>query len=314
MNRLSAPVATSSLLVADAECGQIQDLISASKAPVLALAAQAQARLFAQISEGLRQQREAGQPVRTLHLIAHGRPGAFRFGDQWVDAEALRAHAAELAHWGVETIALWSCHGGADAGFVALLEELTGARVLASESWLGRDGEGNEQLQLGVWSLSDLLEAQTWPASFRLDVSIEKADGSGICAEDELLFKATADGNGYVSITFDLNENQPLPAGSQLLFSATGQGDWTEYKNGYLAQLSESSQGYFKVKLPDDTAIDTTLNAEIRQFEIDLGADNPVIDVGKLQLNADGAEPMAGWIPGPDKLWASSLANDGREI
>ena len=121
MNRLSAPVATSSLLVADAECGQIQALIGGSKAPVLALDAQAQGCVLGQISEGLRQQREAAQPIRTLHLIAHGRPGAFRIGDAWIDAERLRAHAADLALWGVEAIALWSCHIGADADFVALL-------------------------------------------------------------------------------------------------------------------------------------------------------------------------------------------------
>ena len=168
MNRLSAPVATSSLLVADAECGQIQDLISGSKAPVLALTAQAQGRVFAQISEGLLQQREAGQPIRILHLIAHGRPGAFRIGETWIDADALKAHAADLAHWGVETIALWSCHLGADADFVALLAELSGAQVLASADWLGRHGDGNEQLQLGAWSLADVTNPAAWPASFRL--------------------------------------------------------------------------------------------------------------------------------------------------
>jgi hypothetical protein len=75
-------------------------------------------------------------PVKTLHVLAHGRPGAFRFGDQWIDAESLKAHAAELASWDIETIALWSCHVGADANFVALLEELSGARVLASADWV----------------------------------------------------------------------------------------------------------------------------------------------------------------------------------
>ena len=61
--------------MADAECGQIQALISGSKAPVLALAAQSQGTVLAQISEGLLQQREAGKPIRILHLIAYGRPG-----------------------------------------------------------------------------------------------------------------------------------------------------------------------------------------------------------------------------------------------
>jgi hypothetical protein len=116
-------------------------------------------------------------PVDTLHVLAHGRPGAFRFGEQWVDAEALKAHAAELAQWGVRTIALWSCHLGADANFVALLEELTGARVLASGSWLGRDAN-KEQLQLGDWHLSELVQPEAWPTQFRLEDLDDELIGS----------------------------------------------------------------------------------------------------------------------------------------
>ena len=116
--------------------------------------------------------------MRTLHLIAHGRPGAFRIGEQWIDAEALKAHSGELASWGVETIALWSCHVSADAGFVALLEELTGARVLASADWLGREGDGSEQRQLGEWQLSDLVAPEAWPAQFRLEDFDDEIKGS----------------------------------------------------------------------------------------------------------------------------------------
>ena len=46
----------------------------------------------------------------------------------------------------METIALWSCQVSADADFVALLAELSGAQVLATSEWLGRYG-ANEQLQ-----------------------------------------------------------------------------------------------------------------------------------------------------------------------
>ena len=113
------------LLVADLHCSQIQALLKGAQLPVLAGGPQGHPLDW--ISKGLRQQREAGHSVRTLHLIAHGRPGAFRIGNVWIDAEALKVHAADLAHWGVETIALWSCHVGADADFVALLAELSGA-------------------------------------------------------------------------------------------------------------------------------------------------------------------------------------------
>ena len=152
--------------MADQSCSQIQALVAGAQRKVLD-GAQNEHPLKG-ISEGLRQQREAAQPIRTLHLIAHGRPGAFRIGESWIDAEALKAHATELAHWGVETIALWSCHVGADANFVALLAELSGAQVLATADWLGRDGQGLEQLQLGAWSLRDVTDASAWPAQFRL--------------------------------------------------------------------------------------------------------------------------------------------------
>ena len=153
-------------LVADQSCSQIKALVAGAQLPVLV--GEQNGDPLKGISEDLRQQREAGQPIRTLHLIAHGRPGAFRIGNVWIDAEALKAHANELAHWGVEAIALWSCHVGADADFVALLAELSGAQVLASADWLGRDGDGNERLQLGAWSLADVTDASAWPASFRL--------------------------------------------------------------------------------------------------------------------------------------------------
>lgn len=90
----------------------------------------------------------------TLHLIAHGRPGAFWIGDVWIDAEVLKAHAADLAHWDLETIALWSCHVGADA---------------ITTSGLNYDSNGNHRFLLnnvGKWEwlqmqgrLNDTLDA-----------------------------------------------------------------------------------------------------------------------------------------------------------
>ena len=168
--------ATGQVLVADRSCSQIQALAEGAQLPVLA--GEQQGHPLEWISRGLRQRRAVGDSPRVLHLIAHGRPGAFRMGETWVDAEALKSHAAELAQWGVETIALWSCRVGADAGFVALLEELSGARVLASNSWLGREAVGNEQLQLGDWQLSDLVDPLAWPAQFRLEAFDDELAGS----------------------------------------------------------------------------------------------------------------------------------------
>ena len=72
MNLIAAPVCTSTLLVGDAQCDQIQHLLRGSKTPVLALESQTSA--LAEISAALQPQREQGSSVRTLHLFAHGRP------------------------------------------------------------------------------------------------------------------------------------------------------------------------------------------------------------------------------------------------
>ena len=166
---------TEHLLIGDGSCSQITALLGGAKPEALALP-MAQEPLVA-ITAVLRLRRKQGNPIRTLHVLAHGSPGAFRIGDQWIGAEALKAHATELASWGVETIALWSCHVGADDGFVALLEELTGARVLSSAEWLGRDG-GVEHLQLGYWQLSDLAKQEAWPEQFRLEEFDDEKTGS----------------------------------------------------------------------------------------------------------------------------------------
>ena len=172
---------TNHLLLGDGGCDQIRALIGGAGSSAVALSADQQG--LSAVSHALGQRRAAGHPPGVLHLIAHGRPGAFRIGEQWVDAEVLKAHSSELASWGVETIALWSCHVGADVGFVALLAELTGARVLASADWLGRDEGGNEQLQLGEWKLSDLVAPEAWPAQFRLDNFQVDTNGEGFRLE-----------------------------------------------------------------------------------------------------------------------------------
>ena len=134
MNRFNAAVCDSALLVGDTHCIQIQALLAGATAPVLGWHQSGHA--LPEITAELRRRREQGEPVHALHVVAHGRPGAFRIGDQWIDAEALKRHAADLASWGVDTIALWSCHVGVDRDYTALLEELSGARLLSTDSWI----------------------------------------------------------------------------------------------------------------------------------------------------------------------------------
>ena len=73
-----------------------------------------------------------GQAPRTLHIVAHGRPGAIRLANRWIDREALQQAAAGLATWPVDRIVVWSCQTGSDPYFITVLAELTGAQVTAS--------------------------------------------------------------------------------------------------------------------------------------------------------------------------------------
>lgn len=132
----------SELIVADGLCPRIAELLPGALHEVVSMGQSANP--LAAITEALAERRLQGQPVQTLHVVAHGRPGAFQIGGQWVDAAALIAHAHELAQWQVSSLALWSCEVGADQGFVALLEELTGSKTYATDRVLRRTAHARE--------------------------------------------------------------------------------------------------------------------------------------------------------------------------
>jgi pimeloyl-ACP methyl ester carboxylesterase len=114
------------LIVADGLCPAISALLQAGLHPLEILGAESEP--LQAIGSLLKRY----PCLQTLHLVAHGAPGGFRIGGQWIDRGALSANASALGHWDVAHIALWCCDTGADRAFVALLAELTGAEVLAS--------------------------------------------------------------------------------------------------------------------------------------------------------------------------------------
>lgn len=156
------------LIIADGLCPKIVALLPAARYDLVSLEQQPHPLLA--IASALQERRLAGEPVETLHIVAHGRSGAFQLGGQWISAAALLAAADQLAQWQVSQIALWSCEAGADGDFIALLEELTGARVWASRTSLGRTSAGqhwqlassstNAPAPAAPWSAETL---QTWP-------------------------------------------------------------------------------------------------------------------------------------------------------
>lgn len=140
------------LILADGQSPDLAPLLAGARQPLLTLAPHQDP--LAAIGAALLRARRAGMAAATLHLVAHGRPGALRFGNRWITTASLVAAASELAAWKLERIALWSCHAAADPAFTATLAELTGARVLASTTVIDSLGHqsivaaGGETLQL----------------------------------------------------------------------------------------------------------------------------------------------------------------------
>ena len=74
--------------------------------------------------------------VDQLNIVAHGAPGSINLGTG-LNKDILVANQGEIAEWNVKEIVLWSCDVAQDKDFVALLEEFTGAKVIASQQKLG---------------------------------------------------------------------------------------------------------------------------------------------------------------------------------
>lgn len=128
------------LTIADGASADIGELTASVRTPMMLIKPSGLAleRLSAAI-EGCR--------LDVLHIVAHGRAGALCLGGQWIDTRALAAASGLLGKWKVATIALWSCHGGADHTLAQVLGALTGAHVLVSAGPLGMvDGTPHWQL------------------------------------------------------------------------------------------------------------------------------------------------------------------------
>ena len=105
------------------------------------------------------------QQVRELHLIAHGSSQGIQLNGEWIDAETLLGHAAELAQWQIDALVLWCCHIGQNQALCSILEELTGAQVFASSRAINRNNQTVVSRNGEKRELKDLIDADkllTW--------------------------------------------------------------------------------------------------------------------------------------------------------
>ena len=82
-------------------------------------------------------QRLAGAPCDSLHLVGHGAPGQVALGSG-LNRQVLLEHAEAIQQWGAKRIVLWSCNTAQDHSFIALLQQLSNAEVIASAAPLGQ--------------------------------------------------------------------------------------------------------------------------------------------------------------------------------
>lgn len=127
-----------------------------------------------------------GRHLQTLHVVAHGRPGALSIGGHWITAADLLRDAAALAQWRVDRVALWSCELGADQHFLAVLSELTGAEIWASDAVLGRGERWQLNLNSAGTGNGDAPEAPFEESTLRSwDDSLNKKNQSKSSDDDD---------------------------------------------------------------------------------------------------------------------------------
>jgi hypothetical protein len=143
------------MLVADASCAHIRELLTGAEAPVLWLDGHEQPLRV--VSRVLQQRRDMGQPVHTLHWVSHGSPGRLQVGIRTISRDTLVDHADDLSTWNIRRLALWSCRAGADGDFIAQWEELTGAKVWKSCKPIGLLEDGSISWKLSGPTTEDPL-------------------------------------------------------------------------------------------------------------------------------------------------------------
>ncbi len=140
------------------------------------LPASAQVLMLSPDRDGVEQITEAlhgHESVASLHIVAHGSPGAVRLGSSELGIASLEGYVEHLRAWSDclkdGDLLIYGCRvaeGGDGSFFLERLRALTGANVAASEHRVGRDGP------ISNWTLEAQLGPVTTPVAFSEDVRV----------------------------------------------------------------------------------------------------------------------------------------------
>ena len=194
----------SDLVIGDGTCAQIRVLLDGSPRDTVFLGEEEDP--LAVVSAALERRRNTGNCTDTLHLVVHGRPGAFLLGSRWVNAATLAARASLLASWQVGKIAIWGCHVGQDHAFLDIFAELTGAEIFSAESPLDNLNGWSLRSRRSIRSSTDCTtqpppcspfdpkRRDAWPYSLAFTVEpVAKEEGDSGSTEFDFIVRRTGD-------------------------------------------------------------------------------------------------------------------------
>lgn len=186
-----------------------------------------------------------GGSARSLHVLAHGRPGALRLGSSTLDARSLFRAGGVFGRWRDRLaqspeLVLYGCRVAATAAgqsFLRALADQSGMVVRAARSWVGQAARG------GSWSLDFVAGPRDRPALAPLVLgSAARSVYGGIFADDcfpnQFYGVMNLDGDGQNDlVTVDLSSG----AINRIISSTSGLG----FNTNSLARRPGTNDLYF---------------------------------------------------------------------
>jgi hypothetical protein len=222
--------------------------------------------------------------LKTLHLMAHGSPGALYLGQDGLNLENVELVATVLRQVApnLQTIALWGCHvaaGDAGAELLDRLHQLTGANVAASGNqlgagaWILESQRGFPEVAVPINQATQRNYAGTFPCSYDMSTHTE------VCTPD-------AGGAGASTPPPEIGRiyvTNPL-AGNAVIEDGTNPGPTIADPDGTDGRYSQ------RFNVVNQTGVSVTLS----QFSIQFSETPPGSDVTayRLEILDDSGVPQ----------------------
>ena len=240
-------------VIADGLSDDLAELIKGAREPVFQFGSSDNP--IGLISKVLDRQRQEGQFVEELHLIAHGSQQGIHLGGQFIDAAELKNNAVELGNWDLKRIVLWSCYVGGNSQWIERLEELTGAEVLSSQGQINREHTCVQSSQSNQKDFSEIIDQrfiERWEGSLPwqqvgsdIDGEVEQ-DWSGYSV-------SLSDDGSVVAIGGYLNDGNGTESGHVRIYQ-NNSGTWQQIGSDIDGEAAYDSSGQ-TVSLSDDGTV-----------------------------------------------------------